>query len=121
MLNEKKNAKRRGIVAILVAVSLTMLMGMVAVTLDGGLLQDNKRRLQHASHAPAIAAANQLFAHYPTILSTLVFDPGSAGDTAARQAATDNGFVANGTDTIVDVYIPPASGPFKGKVGYAEV
>src|SRR5262249_23009425 len=69
----------------------------------------------------ALAAANQLYAHYPTIVATLVYDPSSAGDTAARQTAADNGFPENLTDTTIVVHIPPRSGPFTGKLGFAEV
>jgi hypothetical protein len=114
----KKN--RRGTVAVLVVISITLLLGIVAITLDGGLLQDNKRRVQNAADGAAIAAANTIFANYPTIVSTNTADPGGKAATAALKSASDNGFNNTGDNTVV-ANVPPQSGPFKNKIGYAEV
>jgi hypothetical protein len=97
------------------------LLGAVAIALDGGLLQDNKRRVQGATDAAAIAAANKIFANYPTIIATSIADPSNKAADAARTSASDNGFPNNGTDTTVIVNIPPTSGPFARLLGYAEV
>lgn len=123
MSREQTAAKstRRGSVATLVVVSITLLLGIIAITLDGGLLQDNKRRLQSATDAAALAAANKLFKYYPTIISTNTADPGGWAKDAALTSAGQNGFPNNGTDTTVVVNIPPQSGPFASKIGYAEV
>src|SRR5207253_9223058 len=96
------------------------LVGVAAIALDGGLLQDNKRRVQNAADAAAIAAANVLFKNYPN-LTTSNYDPGSAAATAAKQASSDNGYAHDGTTTTVVVNIPPTSGPFTSTIGYAEV
>src|SRR5688572_8078904 len=113
----KKSAKiaRRGNVTVVGVVCITMLLGIVAVAMDGGLVQDNKRRIQNAADAAAIAAANKLFKHYPTILSTSTADPGGYASTAAFNSTELNGFKHNGNDTTVVVSIPPATGPFKNK------
>lgn len=113
------NARRSGVVAILVAASLVLLIGIVAIAVDGGLLQDNKRRLQATADAAALAAADVLYRRYPTLSSTNP-DPGGDAAAAAQKAAADNGFAA-GTRVTVTVNIPPQSGPFTGKIGYAEV
>jgi hypothetical protein len=112
---------RRGTVAVLVAVSIMLLVGIVAITLDGGLLQDNKRRAQNAADAAAMAAANTLFSNSPTIYGSNIADPGGKAVAAALKNADDNGFPNNGTDTTVVVNIPPKSGLFTAQLGYAEV
>jgi hypothetical protein len=116
-------ARRRGIVAVIVAVLLVVLVGVAAIAVDGGLMQDNRRRVQGASDAAALAAAQQLFVNYPAIVKSgyLTADPGGAAATAAQASATANGYANNGTTATVVVNVPPASGPFKGTVGYAEV
>src|SRR5205823_495076 len=87
------------------------------------LMLDHRRRVQGAADASALAAATSLFLNYPTIQahSYLTPDPGSAGKTAALASAATNGFANDGTDSSVTVNIPPATGPFAGKTGYAEV
>lgn len=115
--------RRRGVVAVLVAVLLTALMGIAAIALDGGLMQDNRRRVQGAADASALAAATALFSNYPMIIQSnyLTADPGNAASAAALASVASNGFPNNGTTATVSVHVPPTSGPFKGKVGYAEV
>jgi hypothetical protein len=114
---------RRGIVAVFVALMLTIIVGTMAIALDGGLLQHNKRRVQATADAAALAAATELFKHWPAIVASnyVTFDPSNAANDAAQNYATYNGFKNDTTNAVVTVNIPPASGPFKGKVGYAEV
>jgi len=107
-------------VAIIVAVLLTGLLGIVALALDCGIIQDSKRRVQATADAAALAAASQLFSSYPSI-TTNTPDPGGNAKTSALDYASQNGFANNGTTSTVTVNIPPASGPFKDKLGYAEV
>ena len=78
------NEKRRGTVAALVAVTITLLLGIVAITLDGGLLQDNKRRVQNAADGAALAAATVIYKNYPSIESSGVADPGGYAADAAQ-------------------------------------
>jgi Flp pilus assembly protein TadG len=111
---------RYGIVAVLVAVTISLLLGIAAIALDGGLLQDNKRRVQNATDAAALAAANTLFTNSASI-SSITPDPGSRAAAAARQSASDNGFPNNATNTTVVVNIPPKSGPFANQLKYVEV
>jgi hypothetical protein len=118
--HQQHNKARRGIVAILVAVALLALLGIVAIALDGGVLEDCKRRVQGAADAAALAAATVFYENY-TQLSVSNPDPGGQATAAAQQKATNNGFPNNGTTTSVVVNIPPASGPFTGKIDYAEV
>jgi Putative Flp pilus-assembly TadE/G-like len=116
-------ARRRGIVAVLVAVLLTGVLGVVAIAVDGGMMQDNRRRVQAAADAAALAAAAQMYAEYRAIVASnyMTADPGYAAAAAAQGSATANGYANDGTNNTVTVNIPPTSGPFTGKIGYAEV
>jgi hypothetical protein len=113
---------------VLVAVLLTVLVGIAALALDGGLLQDNRRRVQAAADASAIAAANQLFSNFKSITTTTP-DPSGSGVSEAKTVAANNGYSNDGTTNIVTVNIPPKTGLFAGVVGdptkrqpaYAEV
>ncbi len=120
----RRGGRRRGAVVALVAL-LLVLTGFVGLSfaLDGGLLLDNKREVQAAADAAALAAATQLFYHYPAIANSnySTYDPNGAAAAAAQTSATSNGFPNNGSTATVTVNIPPQSGPFKGKVGCAEV
>src|SRR2546421_303000 len=55
---------RRGNVAVLIAVMLVPIVGIVAIALDGGVLQHERRIAQAGADAAALAAADDLFAHY---------------------------------------------------------
>jgi uncharacterized membrane protein len=109
--NQQHNKARRGIVAILVAVALLGLLGIVDIALDGGVLEDSKRRVQNAADAAALAAATVFYENY-TQLSVSNPDPGGQAAAAAQQKAANNGFPNNGTTTSVVVNIPTTSGPF---------
>src|SRR5262245_13031661 len=115
--------RRRGAVAILVALLLTGLLGVLAIALEGGLMADNRRRAQAAADAAALAAATMLYENYPAIEASnfLNYDPNGAANTAALASAATNGFSNDGTTSTVTVNIPPKSGPFTGKVSYVEV
>lgn len=114
---------RRGAVAVMVAILLVAILGVVALSLEGGLFRDSRRRVQNAADAGANAAAVELFRSYPTITAggTPVYDPQSRAARAALDAAATSGFPNDGKTAQVVVNIPPTSGPFAGKVGTAEV
>jgi len=122
LLANYKN-RRRGIVAVLIALVLIGLLGVTAIAIDGGLMQDNRRRVQAAADAAAMAAAAQMFAEYRAIvLSNYTnFDPGNQAATVAYNSANTNGYNNDGVTSTVTVNIPPKSGPFLGQIGYIEV
>ncbi len=113
-----KVCKRKGAIAVMVAVSLSLLLGYAALSLEGGQLHENKRKAQATADAAAMAAASVLYENYPQQLGKDLY--GSASSSAYSYAA-ENGFPANGADTEVTVYLPPVSGPYKGMDGYVEV
>jgi hypothetical protein len=113
-----KSTKRRGAVAVLVAVSLIAVLSVVALALDAGLLFDNRRDVQAAADAAALAAADDLFINYA---HNKGLDPNGTAKAAALSTAAANGYNNDSVTSVVTVNIPPASGIFAGKAGFAEV
>ena len=114
----KNNRVRRGVVAVFVALCLVSLIGVAAISLDGGLLYLEQRRAQAGADAAAMAAACDLFKNYPTNSGT---DPSGTAAKAALDCASGNGYSNDGTTSVVTVNIPPKSGPYTGLNGYAEI
>ncbi len=104
---------RKGKVVVLVAFALLGLLGVTAIAVDGGLGMGDRQRAQAAADASALAAANVL---YSGALTNNGLDSGGAAAKAAKACATNNGF-----STGVTVKIPPETGQFATKAGYAEV
>jgi hypothetical protein len=113
-----RNERRRGIVAVFVAVCLTALIGVVALAIDGGMLYDQLRKGRSAADAAAMAAAADLFQNYPANQGT---DPGGTAHAAALAVASANGYTNDGVNSTVTVNIPPASGIYAGLASYVEV
>jgi hypothetical protein len=110
--------RRAGTVTVVVALSLTALMGVVAIAVDGGNLQSEKRHAQATADACAMAAASVLYQNYPQYSGT---GPVGTATQSALDIATANGYTNDGTTSVVTVNIPPASGPYAGQAGYADV
>jgi hypothetical protein len=114
----RKSEKRPGAIAILVAISLIAICGVVALALDGGLLLNNHRCVWAAADASALAAADDLFQNYAKNNGA---DPAGTAAASALSTAAANGYSNDGVNSVVTVNIPPKSGNFVGKAGYAEV
>jgi len=110
--------RRRGKVIVLFALSLIGVIGAVAIAADGGMLLDNRRRVQTAADVAAMAAAGDLFLNYQKNSGA---DPSSTAADKAYAAAEAEGFPKNGTDSTVTVNIPPKSGDHVGESAYVEV
>jgi len=123
MQNIQHAVPRKGTVLGLVSFLLVVILGVLAFAIDGGFLLDNRRKVQGAADASALAAAHQLFVNYPAIAQSNYtdFDPNGAARSAALAYASTNGFPNNGTTSTVTVNNPPTSGPFLGRAGYVEV
>src|SRR5260370_27568009 len=115
--------RRRGAVAVLVAVSLTALLIVLAIALDGGLLFTERRHAQATADAAAMAGAAALYKYYSTNHGA---DNNGAAVSSALSIASSNGYTNDGkTSTVVgrtsgQTYF---SGPTAGKTispGYVE-
>lgn len=101
--------KRRAAVAVLVAVCLIAILGVVAIALDGGLMLDNRRRVQAATDAAALAAATELYSAWSTNMG---LDTTGAARTSALYNAAMNGYNDDKITSIVTVTFSP--GVFQG-------
>lgn len=114
----RSGARRRGVSLVLVVVSLVALLGVVAISLEGGLLLMERRNAQATADAAAQAAAAELYyLHYVNFGA----DSGGTAKQAALTTAALNGYTNDGTNTKVTVNIPPLSGGYVGKPSYVEV
>src|SRR5688572_11655439 len=101
--------RRKGVVAVFVAVALTGLLGIVAISIDGGMLYMQLRKTRSTADAAAMAAACELFRNYP---SEAGLDPRSVARKAALKVAKGNGYNNDTTTSNVEVSIPPATGNY---------
>ncbi|HLI81081.1 MAG TPA: pilus assembly protein TadG-related protein [Candidatus Binataceae bacterium] len=89
----------RGQIIVLVALSVTVLLGFLGLATDVGVLWATKRKAQTAADAAAVAGVN----------ATLGSDS-SGYSTAATDVATLNGFTSGSAGTTVTVTEPSPSG-----------
>lgn len=99
--------EERGQALIIVVLSLTCILGFVALATDVGILLQTKRRMQTAADSAAIAGAAEL--RYGNV------------STAALAGAADNGVVNGSNGATVSVNDPPQLGPHAGDAAYVEV
>jgi Putative Flp pilus-assembly TadE/G-like len=105
---------RRGAVLILLAVMLTAILGLAALSIDIGNMYQERRNTQTISDAAAEAASIELFNNFPTFEGR---DSNGKARAAALASAAANGY--SGSD--VEINMPPLAGAFAGKNGYVEV
>jgi hypothetical protein len=115
---------RRGAVAPLTVLSLAVFMGMVALVIDGGRLQEERRHAQATADAAALAAAADLLANFNSNGGT---DSSGTARASALATAAANGYTNDGTNSVVKVNLSPQNyqgGPNAGQAlppGYVEV
>jgi Flp pilus assembly protein TadG len=109
---------RRGNALAVTAVGLIPIVGALAIVLDGGLLMIERRHAQAVADAAAYAAAGSLYKNYSTDKG---LDPNGSAKKLALSMAALNGYANDGVTSTVTVNIPPQSGTFLNKSGYAEV
>lgn len=110
----RRRDNRRGAVVVLVAVSLIAIFALAALAVDTGRLYRERRNAQAAADMAAEAAGIQLFANYSQY-------KGKDTDGSARASALELASLNSFGRSVVSVNIPPLSGPFTAKNGYAEV
>src|SRR5262245_55858436 len=99
-------ARRRGVVAVCVAICLTLIVGIAAISVEGGALYLQLRSVRKTADAAAMAAACDLFKNYPTHQG---LDTPDTAAQAAKDVASSNGFTHGSNETTVTVNIPPKS------------
>jgi hypothetical protein len=112
------DGRRRGMIAVQVAITLTALMSVTAVAVDVGILLAEQRHAQAGADAAAMAGAIDLYTNYRTYSGS---DTNGTAKASALTTANANGYSNDGTTNIVTVNIPPKSGNFVGVAGYVEV
>ena len=60
-MTTRTTRRRSGNVAVVFALSLITVTGLVALSLDGGLVMDSRRNAQSAADAAAIAAVDSFY------------------------------------------------------------
>src|SRR5262245_57878971 len=137
-----KREKRPGHVVVFVALMITVLVGVSAIAIDGGVIQDNVQKLQAAADASAMAGAEELFRKWQVDAG---FDGNGSAKNAAIALAAYNGYTNDGVDSQITpndyttgqsgqgqgtgnvttvqhgVFIPPVTGDHVGMPGYVEV
>ena len=116
---DRSRRRRRGAVAVVVALCLIPLIGVMAFAFDGGIMLAARRRSQTVADAAAYSAACQLATNLTTDPTGL--DVSGKAKAVALYNAKANGFTNDSTTNTVTVNIPPQSGTHQGLAGYAEV
>jgi hypothetical protein len=98
----------RGQLLVLTALAMVALMGFVALATDVGMLRSERRQMQTAADAAAIAGATAL-RNRTSVAS------------AANNVASINGFTNGTNSAIITVNNPPLSGLYSGNANYVEV
>lgn len=120
----RRRLSRRGGVTPLTILSLSLLVGVVALVVDSGTLMEARRHVQAAADAAALAGADDLYINYP---SNVGLDVTGSAQLSAKAVANDNGFLNDNSQSSVVVTTSPnpyQSGPNAGKPlppGYIEV
>jgi Flp pilus assembly protein TadG len=104
----KKLRDESGQALIISALCMTCLLGFVALAADVGVMLRQKRLVQTAADAAAIAGALEIN-----------YSSGSISS-AAQAAAVQNGFTNGTNGATVTINHGPASGPHAGNLSYVE-
>src|SRR6266852_540232 len=102
IIRRSRTGHRRGVAAVIVVISLTVLVGVAAITVDGGMALTERRRAQTAADAAALAAAADLFTNFS---SNAGEDPFGKARASAVTTAAANGYNNDGTRSTVIVRI----------------
>ena len=101
---------RRGSVAIQLALTMTVLLGVVSLGTEIGFLYYKHRQMQAAADASAFGGATALMRGYPTDYAV-----------EARAIAGTAGFVNGVKNVVVTVNRPPLAGSYVGNTSAIEV
>src|SRR5690349_16081381 len=105
-LRQPRQAASPGQVMVMFALFIFVLLGFVALSIDGGYIIAERRQTQSAADAGALAAATSLWHSRNGEITA-----------AAQTYATDNA----GPGSVASVNWPPTSGNFSGNPLYVQV
>jgi hypothetical protein len=108
--NPHDRRSERGVILPLLAVLMPALIGAIGLAVDTGAMYEMSRRMQSATDAAAIAAAQEIRASNE-----------SNATAAAKSDAALNGFDDAEDGVEVEVHRPPTMGPRAGDNAYVEV
>jgi hypothetical protein len=111
--------RRKGTVVVAAALSLVAILSFVALSLDGGMLMDARRKVQAIADSAALSAACEIYVNWFTTGG--LDDKNGSAAALAQQVCADSGFVNGQNGVTVTVNIPPQSGLFMGVPGHVEV
>jgi putative Flp pilus-assembly TadE/G-like protein len=98
----------KGQALVILVFALIGMLSITGLTVDGGMTYSDRRQAQNAADTAAIGAA-------------LAKIKGANIVTAARDRAASNGYLNDGTRSVVQVYNPPISGTYEGNSEYVQV
>ena len=102
------NRSERGQALVLILFAIVALIGITALAIDGGLAYADRRQAQNAADSAALAAS-------------LTKIRGGNYANAAILMAGNNGYKNDGKRSVVNIYSPPTSGPYKSNSEYVQV
>jgi hypothetical protein len=108
--HQRSGDRERGAFLVMAALSLTVMLGFLALSIDMGNVYQNRRAMQTAADAAATAAAHDLLRGNASLASG-----------TARAVAAAHGFSHGSAGSSVSVSRPPASGPSAGDPRFVEV
>ncbi len=106
----RKRGAKQGIMLMLFAILLAPLLALVGLTIDGGRIYFEKRRMQAAADGGAFGAAREILRGNDAFVVS-----------AGRDDSKLNGFDDDASDITVTVNRPPSTGPNSGNNNAVEV
>ena len=103
----------RGQILILTALSMTVLLGMAALSIDASFMYDKRNRLFAAADGAAKTAAMEVHRR------AAACDESATLQNFGNQQAVAMGFTP-GAPTVIEMHCPPSSGPFAADHSYVE-
>ncbi len=116
----RDRARRRGAVTVWLLVGLVVIIGIVAIGMDGGRMLDKRRHAQATADATALAGAASVFQIDITQYGNANGNKRTTAQTAGLAQAATNGFNNDGITSTVTVNYPPSSGAFAGQTDFVE-
>jgi Flp pilus assembly protein TadG len=104
----KHHKSERGQALIFITLAIVGMIGMIGLTVDGGLAYSDRRHAQNAADTAALAAGRAKIRE-------------EDWHATALSLAASNSYDNNGTTNIVQVLNPPISGNYAGDTDYIQV